>query len=319
MSYTIDDIADIVKGELFIKNAPGNIKHLLLDSRKVVNPSTSLFFALQGPRRNGHQFISELYDKGVCNFIVQSKISVEGIPFINAVVVQDTLNALQVLAEYHRKQYNIPVIGITGSNGKTIVKEWLNQLLEDEYEVVRSPKSYNSQTGVPLSVWQINGLHRLGIFEAGISETDEMDKLEKIVQPTIGILTNIGEAHSGGFENIRQKVDEKLRLFKNVTTLIHCKDHPSVNEGIASYLNPLRISSNALPINFFSWSCTSDATLRITSIVKDPTGTVISAICHERTIGIRIPFTDEASVENSITCWAVLLFLNVDEKNTGRI
>lgn len=315
MNYTINDIAAIVKGEMFIKKAPGNIEHLLLDSRKVVYPSTSLFFALQGPRRNGHQFIRELYDKGVCNFVVQAKFSVEGIPNVNVIVVQDTLNALQALAEHHRKQYNIPVIGITGSNGKTIVKEWLNQLLEDEYQIVRSPKSYNSQTGVPLSVWQMNGSHRLGIFEAGISETGEMDKLEKIIQPAIGVLTNIGEAHSGGFENIRQKVDEKLRLFKNVTTLIYCKDYPSVNEGIASYLNSLRINNNAAPLNLFDWSYISDATLGIISTVKDTAGTIILAIYNQRTISIRIPFTDDASVENSITCWAVLLFLNIAEEN----
>ena len=313
MTYTINDIAAIVKGKLFIREAPGNIEHLLLDSRKVVYPSTSLFFALEGPRRNGHKFIRELYDQGVCNYIVHSKTSVAGIPFINAVVVKDTLNALQELAEHHRKQYNVPVIGITGSNGKTIVKEWLNQLLEDEFQIVRSPKSYNSQTGVPLSVWQMNGLHRLGIFEAGISETGEMDKLEKIIQPTIGVLTNIGEAHSGGFESIHQKAEEKLRLFKNVTTLIYCRDYPSVNEGIASYLNPLRIGNQAAPVTLLDWSYTSDAALRILSILKDPGGTIISAIYHQGAVSIRIPFTDDASVENCITCWAVLLFLHISE------
>lgn len=315
MTYTIDDIAAIVKGELFIKKAPGDIEHLLLDSRKVVYPCTSLFFALKGPRRNGDQFIRELYGKGVCNFVVQAKFSVEGIPNINVIVVEDTLIALQALAQYYRKQYDIAVIGITGSNGKTIVKEWLNQLLEDEYQIVRSPKSYNSQTGVPLSVWQMNGGHQLGLFEAGISKTGEMDKLEKIIQPTIGVLTNIGEAHSGGFKNIRQKADEKLRLFSNVTTLIFCKDYPSVQDSITSYLNPLRIENKAAPVNLFNWSYTSVATLRILSIVKDTAGTIIAAICYQRAISIRIPFTDDASIENSITCWAVLLYLNITEDN----
>src|SRR5262249_31473053 len=160
------------------------IEHLLLDSRKIYSPATSLFFALKGPRRDGHQFISELYDKGVKNFVVSARPDTSHFPEANFVLVTDTLEALQRLAAYHRKQFNIPVVGITGSNGKTIVKEWLYQLLHEKYNIVRSPRSYNSQIGVPLSVWQINEHHELAIFEAGISEPGEMDKLEKIIQPT---------------------------------------------------------------------------------------------------------------------------------------
>lgn len=314
MRYNIQDIALIIKGEFLLKQADGSIEHLLLDSRKLIFPSNSLFFALIGPRRNGLPFIPELYEKGVINFVVSERIDVENYPLANIILVKDVMLSLHTLVAHHRKQFHIPVIGITGSNGKTIVKEWLNQLLEDKFNIVRSPKSYNSQIGVPLSVWQMNETHQLGIFEAGISESDEMHKLEKIIQPTIGIFTNIGEAHSEGFLNIRQKVNEKLQLFKNVETLVYCKDYPAINEGIASYIKHLRDGTTASKIHFFSWSSKTDATLRVTSVLKEATGTVISAIYNDKVIGIKIPFTDDASVENSVTCWAVLLYMNIDQE-----
>ena len=313
MKYNIQDIALIIKGEFLLKQAEGNIEHLLLDSRKLIFPDSSLFFALIGPRRNGLPFIEELYGKGVINFVVSERIAIENYPAANIILVKDAMLALHTLVAHHRKQFNIPVIGITGSNGKTIVKEWLNQLLEDKFNIVRSPKSYNSQIGVPLSVWQMNESHQLGIFEAGISESDEMHKLERIIQPTIGIFTNIGEAHSEGFLNIRQKVNEKLQLFKNVATLIYCKDYPAINEGIASYIKQLRDGTTASKIHFFSWSAKTDATLRVVSVVKENTSTVISAIYNETVVNIKIPFTDDASVENSINCWCVLLYMNIDQ------
>ncbi|HLY71707.1 MAG TPA: Mur ligase family protein, partial [Puia sp.] len=174
------------------------IEHLLTDSRRLIYPDTTLFFALGGSRRSGVQFMEELYQRGVRNFVTDNKINVKNYKNANIILVKNSLTALQQLAGFHRSKFDIPVIGITGSNGKTIVKEWLNQLLEDEYNIVRSPRSYNSQIGVPLSVWQMNESSELGIFEAGISKTEEMKKLEKIIQPTIGIFTNIGEAHSEG-------------------------------------------------------------------------------------------------------------------------
>lgn len=311
MSYNIQDIATLIKGSLLGEPDENPVEHILLDSRKIIFPATSLFFALQGPRRNGHQFIPELYDKGIRYFIVGDQPEPGLFPGAAFVVVKDTLAALQQLAAHHRKQFSIPVIGITGSNGKTIVKEWLYQLLENRYNIVRSPKSYNSQIGVPLSVWQMNDTHTLGIFEAGISQSGEMQKLEKIIQPTIGIFTNIGEAHSEGFLNIRQKVNEKLQLFKNVGTLIYCKDYPSINEGIASYIQQLRLGNDAEKIKFFSWSTKTDATLSITSILKHEQQTYITATYKEEELSIRIPFTDDASVENAITSWCVLLYLGL--------
>ncbi len=191
------------------------IEHLLFDSRKIYTPQSSLFFAIVGARRNGHQFIDEVYKKGVRSFVVSHEVDVKKFPEANFIKVDDSLQALQTLGIEHRKNFNIPVIGITGSNGKTIVKEWLYQLLHQDYNIVRSPKSFNSQIGVPLSVWQMNEQHTLGIFEAGISKPGEMDKLEKIIQPTIGVLTNIGEAHSEGFNSLAQKEKEKRLLFGN--------------------------------------------------------------------------------------------------------
>ncbi len=311
--YTIEQIQGIVKGRWLQQAAEAVIEHLLPDSRKVLFPATSLFFALKGPRRDGHSFLPEAYDKGIRNFLVSAEVDRALLPGANIIVVKDTLHALQHIAAYHRKQFSFPVIGITGSNGKTIVKEWLNQLLEEKYAIVRSPKSYNSQLGVPLSVWQMNNQHTLGMFEAGISQSGEMDQLEKIIQPTIGIFTNIGEAHSEGFLNLRQKVKEKLQLFKHVQTLIYCSDYPEINEGVADLVQRLR-NKPADKLDLFTWSTKTDATLRITSLMKDDAATYITAMHNEEEISFTIPFTDDASLENAITCYCTLLQLGMDNR-----
>ena len=256
-----------MKGDATIINDV-QIEHLLFDSRKVSAPQSSLFFAMASDRRDGHQFISELYKKGVRNFVVSQKIETDKFPEANFINVVNTRDALQLLAASHRKNFSIPVIGITGSNGKTIVKEWLYQLLHQDHTIVRSPRSFNSQIGVPLSVWQMNEQHTLGIFEAGISRPGEMEKLEKIIQPTIGVLTNIGEAHSEGFNSAVQKEKEKRLLLRNAT----------------------------MP----------DSVV-ITGINKGPGVTKISAIYKSFGIKIEIPFVDDASVQNAITCWQVML------------
>src|SRR6478609_7419543 len=198
--YTVKHIADILNAETILINAEANIEQLLTDSRRLIFPETTLFFAIVTPRRDAHNFIAELYERGVQNFVVQKDFDATAFSNANFIFADDTLAALQLLAAYHRKQFDYPVIAITGSNGKTIVKEWLYQLLSPEYNIVRSPRSYNSQIGVPLSVWQMSSQHNLAIFEAGISQPNEMNKLERIIQPNIGILTNIGEAHQEGFE-----------------------------------------------------------------------------------------------------------------------
>lgn len=266
MTYTIHHIAQIIKADAVIIH-DSVIENLLLDSRKVFAPASSLFFALKGPRRDGHQFIADLYKRGVMNFVVDRQMEIKEYPEANFLRVNDSLEALQLLAAHHRRQFSIPVIGITGSNGKTIVKEWLYQLLHQDYTIVRSPKSYNSQIGVPLSVWQMNKQHTLAIFEAGISRPGEMEKLQKIIQPTIGVLTNIGEAHSEGFSSLHEKETEKKKLFKYAV----------------------------LPEQ-----------LRVKEIKRQNDYTIITAGQGHQ---LQIPFTDDASVQNAITCWQVMLHL----------
>lgn len=266
MTYTIHHIAQIIKADAVIIH-DSVIENLLLDSRKVFAPASSLFFALKGPRRDGHQFIADLYKRGVMNFVVERQMEIKEYPEANFLRVNDSLEALQLLAAHHRRQFSIPVIGITGSNGKTIVKEWLYQLLHQDYTIVRSPKSYNSQIGVPLSVWQMNKQHTLAIFEAGISRPGEMEKLQKIIQPTIGVLTNIGEAHSEGFSSLQEKETEKKKLFKYAV----------------------------LPEQ-----------LRVKEIKRQNDYTIITAGQGHQ---LQIPFTDDASVQNAITCWQVMLHL----------
>ncbi|MFY7840545.1 MAG: Mur ligase family protein, partial [Lacibacter sp.] len=206
----------------FLQQAAGNgyVEHLLIDSRRVIHPSTALFFAIATARRDGHDFIKEAYNKGVRGFVVQKEINTQLFPEASFLLVTDTLKALQQLAAHHRRQFTIPVIAITGSNGKTIVKEWLYQLLNEQYSIARSPKSYNSQVGVPLSVWQLQPQHTLAIFEAGISQKNEMEALQQVIQPTIGVLTNIGEAHAEGFTDAVEKLQEKQKLFSSAQTVV---------------------------------------------------------------------------------------------------
>ena len=309
MTYHISEIASILKGKLIAFHDDAVIRELLMDSRKSVFPEYSLFFALKGPRRDGHAFINEAHKKGIRNFVV-SQQPAEQLDDTNIILVKDVIVALQSLASYHRSRFHIPVIGITGSNGKTVVKEWLNQLLNDRYNIVRSPKSYNSQIGVPLSVWQLNNAATLGIFEAGISQSNEMDNLQKIIQPDIGIFTNIGDAHSGGFLNNRQKIREKLRLFTKVKTIIYCRDFPELNEAVASMYKQLKTGSEK-PFEIISWSTASDAELYIGKTIKDESSSTIKAEYHGEPVKITIPFTDEASIQNAINCWCVMLHLKI--------
>lgn len=302
MAYTIQHIAAILQTTVSV-SATTEIEQLLIDSRKIVFPQTSLFFAISGPRRDGHHFIKEVYQRGVRNFVVQEEFDMRLFSDANFLQVPDVLTALQRLAAHHRQQFHIPVIGITGSNGKTIVKEWLYQLLQHEYSIVRSPRSYNSQLGVPLSVWQMQPHHTLAIFEAGISAVGEMEKLAAIIQPTMGVLTNIGDAHNEGFINSRQKAIEKAKLFAGADTVFFGREvlqqalHPD-NEDKGLYKEGT---------HFFSWSREAGATLQIVTEQKAEKQTQINASFENRQIQITIPFTDRASIDNAISCWCVLL------------
>lgn len=318
MTYTIEKIASIVKGRIEGKGDPSLIiTELLFDSRLLTSPGNTLFFSLKSNRNNGNKYIDELYNKGVRCFVVEESLS-SLYPFSYFIVVEDTLKALQELAAHHRNNFFLPVIGITGSNGKTIIKEWLYQILSPEMSVARSPKSYNSQIGVPMSVWQLNELHQAAIFEAGISRPGEMQNLEKIIRPTIGIFTNIGEAHGKNFDNIRHKVEEKLKLFLKVDTLIYCSDHKEIKEAVEKK-----------NINTFSWSRKDNkADVLIYSIEKSEGETIISAVrrnsqtqndsqifkfSDSQIQKIRIPFTDDASIENAIHCWLAAMRLEIPD------
>ena len=312
MSYFISHIAKTIGANAEIV-ADNSIDYIFFDSRKIFYPATSLFIALKGPRRNGHSFLPELYKKGVRNFIVCEEIKKEDFPGSNILYVKDGLKALQQLAAFHRKQFDLPVIGITGSNGKTIVKEWLYQLLNENFNIVRSPKSYNSQIGVPLSVWEMNNQHTLGIFEAGISQPGEMDKLNEIIRPVIGILTNIGEAHSEGFDSIDQKVKEKIKLFENAELVIYCSDDWVADKAIVLKHELAFHKTGKYPFKIFSWGKINKSDLQILEINKTLTGTEIIAEFKNADTAIRIPFTDDASIQNAITCWCVMLHLGVKQ------
>lgn len=307
MIESLKNIARIIGADAM--NADGQISQLLTDSRKIITPAESVFFALHGPRRDGHEFIPSLYEKGVRFYVVSKKLDVSIFPQAVFLQVPDTLVALQKVASEHRSKFQYPVIGITGSNGKTIVKEWLWQLLFHQYNIVRNPKSYNSQIGVPLSVWQMNDQHNLAIFEAGISEMDEMVKLAAIIQPTIGIITNIGEAHSRGFQDQQQKAVEKLRLFQHAEAVIYSNDQPVVKQAIQNIIKKEKNHWHSK--KFFNWGQNSENTLCITSINKRNVSTIIHALYHGKVIDIEIPFTDDASVENAVSCWCVCLYLGI--------
>jgi UDP-N-acetylmuramyl pentapeptide synthase len=218
VNLVIKDIITLLNASFSGSHSENSIENVSLDSRSLQNNQQTLFFCLVGPNNNGHHYIAELIEKGVRNFIVSEKV--EPVQDVNFLLVDNTLTALQKFASFYRKKFDFPVIGITGSNGKTIVKEWLNFLLSPDYNIIRSPKSYNSQVGVPLSVIGINEQHNLGIFEAGISTVHEMEHLEPIIEPTIGILTNIGSAHDEGFENIRSENQRKTKAYSSMFTCL---------------------------------------------------------------------------------------------------
>ena len=230
MTYSIETITTLI-GAHRVGTADTHIDWLLTDSRSLVFPEESLFFAIRTQKNDGHRYIAELYGRGVRNFVV-SQLPEQPAPDANYLQVPSPMKALQRLAERHREEFDIPVIGITGSNGKTIVKEWLYQLLSPDYNITRSPRSWNSQIGVPLSVWRLSEQTQLGIFEAGISEPGEMGALQSIIQPTIGIITHLGSAHDENFGNREEKCREKLRLFHDAQVLVYNADDALITECI---------------------------------------------------------------------------------------
>ncbi|MEY2800224.1 MAG: hypothetical protein RI934_1212 [Bacteroidota bacterium] len=295
--YDVKTIQHILNATSIITSPNATIEWLLIDSRKIIRAESSLFFAIKG-KTDAMQFIPYLYQQGVRNFVVsEAPAEISAYPDANFYIVQDTLKAMQAMASAHRQQFQIPVIGITGSNGKTIVKDWLYQLLTPEYAIARSPKSYNSQIGVPFSVWQMAPHTQLAIIEAGISQAGEMESLSEIISPTIGVMTNLKTAHAEGFKDNLEKLQEKLKLFSSAELVII----------------PLDFMPDGFNIpNAFTWSQKQTADLAIKEIQKGKNQTSISGLFKNQKLQITIPFVDDASIENAITCWAVMLAMGYD-------
>ncbi len=302
MAFTLHEICDILGLPAPQNNTAPVISHLCVDSRLISFPSENIFIALQTKRRDGHDFIPVAYQQGVRVFLVSKDISSFLVSMPNAVwlKVTDTLAAFQQIAAASRSRFNFPIIGITGSNGKTIVKEWLYQLLSPDFNICRSPRSYNSQIGVPLSVWQLRAEHQLGIFEAGISTAGEMEKLEEIIQPTIGIFTTLGAAHDEGFSSQDEKLAEKWKLFS------HCENIVCHTDDEAVWQQSLTSGKQLL-----SWGFRDDAAYRIKSLEQKGLITVVSLVYENTSLAFTMPFTDTASVENSLHCIITCLHLGM--------
>ena len=301
MRYNIREIAAIIEAKYDILEE-GYVEHLLTDSRTLTFPDATLFFAIRTQTNDGSKYISELYRSGVRHFVVSCyRSEFETMKDANFLIVKNVPGALQQLAIHHRKQFRAPVIGITGSNGKTVVKELLYQLLHTEFNIIRSPRSYNSQLGVPLSVWQMNTQHTLGIFEAGISQPNEMAQLRRIIAPTIGIVTNIRDAHQEHFTSMTQKCREKVSLFNDCEVIIHNADDELVVRG----LEMACLSHKGL-----GWSRTdSDAQMFVEAVRKKETTTELDCVMFGITRSYEVPFTDDASIENVLHCIALMLYL----------
>ncbi|MBP3244029.1 MAG: bifunctional UDP-N-acetylmuramoyl-tripeptide:D-alanyl-D-alanine ligase/alanine racemase [Bacteroidaceae bacterium] len=304
MSYTVEQIAEWMGAER-IGSASANVNWILTDSRSLCFPEETLFFALKSQRNDGHKYVQELYKRGVRNFVVSRLPQDMVADDCNFFVVDDTLHALQMLAASHRSQFNIPVVGITGSNGKTVVKEWLNQLLSPVKVVTRSPRSYNSQIGVPMSVWLLNEKTEVALFEAGISKINEMEALYKVIKPTIGVLTNIGTAHQENFYSLEEKCMEKLRLFTSSDVIVYNGDDSLISSCVAKSM---------LSAREIAWSTTdSDKPLFISSIEKKENETHISYRYIGTDGNFTIPFIDDASIENALNCLGVCLYMMIPQ------
>ena len=310
MNYSIEKITTLI-GARRIGETDAQIGWLLTDSRSLCFPEETLFFALKSTRNDGHRYIEDLYRRGVRNFVVEAKGIAEYCPNgnvttmadANFLIVPSPLAALQRLAERHRDEFNIPIVGITGSNGKTMVKEWLYQLLLPSQKIVRSPRSYNSQIGVPLSVWLLNEQTEIGIFEAGISQPGEMMALRDIIQPTIGVLTSLGSAHQENFRSMEEKCLEKLELMHDTEAMVYCSD----NDVVSRCIRRMQYKGEKI-----AWSqCDEQVAFFVKHIENKGQSARITYIWQGEENTYSIPFIDEASIEDTITCAAVALRLGL--------
>ncbi len=311
MTYTIEKITTLIGAHHYGENA-ADVAFILTDSRSLCFPEETLFFALQTNRNDGHKYIPELYQRGVRNFVVTNVPAdrAETYPDANFLKVSNTLKALQRLAERHRDEFDIPVVGITGSNGKTMVKEWLYQLLSPEMFVTRSPRSYNSQIGVPLSVWLLDEHTQVGVFEAGISKPGEMAALRAIIRPTIAVLTNLGTAHQENFSSMEAKCREKLVLFHDARTVVYDADDAIVRRIV---------SKTDIQSETIAWSRRDkNAAFYVSEVKKEDAMSVVSYIYKGVAGRYSLPFIDAASVSNSIICAVVALQLGLSRDALDR-
>jgi Alr-MurF fusion protein len=306
MILTAFDISKIVGGSL-TGNPDHEISDIFIDSRQLNFTEGRAFIAIHGQNHNGHDFIRSLYGKGIRSFIVEKlPADIENFKDAAFILTDDSIVALQKLAASKRKLFKSDVIAITGSTGKTIVKEWLADILGLNESVIRSPRSYNSQIGVPLSVWKLDKKYKAGIFEAGISMPGEMEKLREIIDPGIGVITNIGDAHSENFPDNTAKAKEKLKLFVNSSLLVYSRDQKLLHELIRSdkLLNTKRL---------IDWSFSDkNAAVFVNKKQLSENRTQLGIAFEGHTFKFIIPFDDRASVENATTVTAVCLALKID-------
>ena len=308
MEYTLGELRHITRG-LLTGREEAVFTKISVDSRTLVSPAQVLFIALRGERHDGHAYIEELINKGMQHFLVEEMPSITTTDGLNFVVVEDTMLALQQLARHHRNQYNVPVIAITGSNGKTVVKEWLYQLLQPDKKVIRSPKSYNSQVGVPLSVLMLESTYDIAIFEAGISQPGEMSRLKRIIEPDIGLITNLKEAHQENFGSYEDKAKEKLELFEDCQKIIYCRDHPVIH----------RIASERfLPSRLLTWSKNRGGDLWLKDTRWEKDRTIFTVWKGDSEYSFTIPFADKASLENAMHLVACMMHLGYPGKEIAR-
>jgi Alr-MurF fusion protein len=306
-NYSITEVAIAINGNI-TGNSLITVSELLIDSRAASVTPAVLFFAIKGIQHNGHRYIADLYNRGVRAFVISEPVKSENYEDAAFIKVTDTLAALQQLTRYHRSKFTGDVIAVTGSNGKTIVKEWLFHCLSDIYPVVRSPKSYNSQVGVPLSLWLLDNHAKIALIEAGISQPGEMEKLQSIIRPDMGVFTNIGEAHQENFKTLEEKIREKLKLFYGVKILIYSADHLQIHKEVCDTPEMARVKK-------FTWSTKGKGDLNVTSILKESSSTHITIQYQASVTDFIIPFADDASIENALHCMTVLTYLEVDKSS----
>ncbi|MCO5248069.1 MAG: bifunctional UDP-N-acetylmuramoyl-tripeptide:D-alanyl-D-alanine ligase/alanine racemase [Chitinophagales bacterium] len=306
-SYRLSEIAKICHGVLSGNHPNEKVDEICTDTRRLVHAENSIFIALKGKNQDENLYIRDAYQEGVRCFLIQKELKYSDYENAGFILVENTLKALQKWAGYHRNLFQIPIIGITGSNGKTIIKEWLYQLLEKDEKICKSPKSYNSQIGVPLSVLQLEDYHTLGIFEAGISTVDEMEKLEKVIHPNIGIFTNLGPAHDAGFSSRKEKVVEKLKLFEHCDKVIYCSDYQEIKDNIKSDAQSV------------SWGRKKTDKYQIISKVHvDKHALIKLKRSSDEVHRLKIPFANEAYIEDAVHCFVLLSELGYDADEINR-